>query len=702
MASDNFWFQEKCDIPVVENRKVIVSCQCHIIDNYKAETQTFDNEIPVACPIQVFKRNYPVFVQEDGSFDPQKTYILESLGLRDVDSSWIPQSVGNGLDGATPPAKFTPFDVNSPLGMTLQSTLAMALKDIFNQKGIDQLKKMERELQDSTRIPKSVKKKFEEYKNEAQEDKQSINEFHQAYIRQLQIAHFKMSQKKKVHLDFESSLEVPAHLNKQQVKKHIEGLWKDLENKDYKKFARGINKILDRQAMLNFTGSKTDRTESLYWRKVLTSNFTDLNNSIDKFPLNKNLNYKLHGNIHSLKNISLAKNANKIGASMAELQKVKLFNIAKNKASDILRYKRLDKYFKRALVDISNISKEEEFGFGSRDLNKSLNERVKEMEKLSSENVKELESRLQKMEQDASFFRDYPAQASKSQDNFDEVNNYYECLQENGDEECLRSAIDDSVPELNIIMSHLDRTKDQLVELNKIKERGESLEVVEVGIEVTKLASSSYVGEDDEVGDYLLELGNEALDLALGFVPVVNVGKDFVEMVSGVSLVTGEKLSPFERSLCVLGVATLGVGTTAKTSVKAALKIGGAALDAIKQLKVVKKGLGPIIKTVKGSLNYALKNGAKTRAEFIEYHLKGKNTKLHKLEITPVSSVKEIRIAYVKEVENLSNITSQMKNLGKTSHEIAKRLLLDRNRLKIKFRVMSPNDAVKLMEKRNF
>lgn len=60
------------------------------------------------------------------------------------------------------------------------------------------------------------------------------------------------------------------------------------------------------------------------------------------------------------------------------------------------------------------------------------------------------------------------------------------------------------------------------------------------------------------------DLAEGALDLALGLVPVVSTAKDFFEMVSGESLISGEKLDTKARAILavsvVVDVATVGVG----------------------------------------------------------------------------------------------------------------------------------------------
>lgn len=66
------------------------------------------------------------------------------------------------------------------------------------------------------------------------------------------------------------------------------------------------------------------------------------------------------------------------------------------------------------------------------------------------------------------------------------------------------------------------------------------------------------------------ELAMAIVDIGLGLVPVVSIGKDAYELITGISLVTREQLSTLERSLSAVGILTLGASNLL---VKASSKI---------------------------------------------------------------------------------------------------------------------------------
>ncbi|HND85024.1 MAG TPA: pre-toxin TG domain-containing protein, partial [Pseudobdellovibrionaceae bacterium] len=76
--------------------------------------------------------------------------------------------------------------------------------------------------------------------------------------------------------------------------------------------------------------------------------------------------------------------------------------------------------------------------------------------------------------------------------------------------------------------------------------------------ELLSQADQSYFSGDRLSGEQFQKLAVVAADIALGFIPVVNVGKDLYEAVIGRSVITGEPLDPLQRSLAAVGVLTLG------------------------------------------------------------------------------------------------------------------------------------------------
>jgi hypothetical protein len=84
--------------------------------------------------------------------------------------------------------------------------------------------------------------------------------------------------------------------------------------------------------------------------------------------------------------------------------------------------------------------------------------------------------------------------------------------------------------------------------------------------------NSLIYGDENAAGDYR-ELSNAALDISLGLVPGVSVGKDLYELVRGKSLITGEELTVVDRSLAAVGILTLGGSNYIKAGAKTLKKM---------------------------------------------------------------------------------------------------------------------------------
>lgn len=80
-------------------------------------------------------------------------------------------------------------------------------------------------------------------------------------------------------------------------------------------------------------------------------------------------------------------------------------------------------------------------------------------------------------------------------------------------------------------------------------------------------------GRKDE-GELALTLATTAIDIGLGLIPGVGWAKDVYEAALGKSLVTGEPLSDFERTLSVVGVLTGGYGSKLGIAAKASTVLG--------------------------------------------------------------------------------------------------------------------------------
>ncbi|MCM2351656.1 MAG: pre-toxin TG domain-containing protein [Bacteriovoracaceae bacterium] len=79
---------------------------------------------------------------------------------------------------------------------------------------------------------------------------------------------------------------------------------------------------------------------------------------------------------------------------------------------------------------------------------------------------------------------------------------------------------------------------------------------------------NSFYNGDLAEGEHWTDLATQIVDIGLGFIPGISTGRDLLEAVTGENVITGMKLEVWERGLCAMSAATLGVGSLARTSVK--------------------------------------------------------------------------------------------------------------------------------------
>ena len=85
--------------------------------------------------------------------------------------------------------------------------------------------------------------------------------------------------------------------------------------------------------------------------------------------------------------------------------------------------------------------------------------------------------------------------------------------------------------------------------------------LVSVGEAAMDSAESSYREGKIQEGNALAEFGIAAADMALSLTPIIGWGKDTYEAISGRGLLDNRKLTTFERSMAVVGVLTVGIGS---------------------------------------------------------------------------------------------------------------------------------------------
>lgn len=126
----------------------------------------------------------------------------------------------------------------------------------------------------------------------------------------------------------------------------------------------------------------------------------------------------------------------------------------------------------------------------------------------------------------------------------------------------------------------------------------------EIGLTAVQVADQEFASGRNEEAEVAHQIGQNMLDISLGLVPYVGVGKDAFEAVSGKNFVTGATLSSFERSMAVvgLGIAFVTAGTLSSGAIKAPVKIIGNILKKIhaeslaKGLVWVKGGFASVLK----------------------------------------------------------------------------------------------------------
>jgi hypothetical protein len=141
--------------------------------------------------------------------------------------------------------------------------------------------------------------------------------------------------------------------------------------------------------------------------------------------------------------------------------------------------------------------------------------------------------------------------------------------------------------------------------------------------ELLSQADQSYFSGDRLSGEQFQKLAVVAADIALGFIPVVNVGKDLYEAVLGRSVITGEPLDPLQRSLAAVGVLTLGGASLIAHTSEGLLSVAKAVLKsergAIQIGEGVEKAAEAVFRKSAKVIGKAQEFGIKTKEGFRTY-----------------------------------------------------------------------------------
>lgn len=124
--------------------------------------------------------------------------------------------------------------------------------------------------------------------------------------------------------------------------------------------------------------------------------------------------------------------------------------------------------------------------------------------------------------------------------------------------------------------------------------KDDRLAMVRSGRVALEISAQSLQQGDVAKSNFALKVGTVFLDTAISLTPVLGWAKDGWEAVTGRNLLTGEKLSGFERSMAVVGVLTAGIGSKLAIAGKAAvlvdvLRAGKAAEEAADVAKVASR-----------------------------------------------------------------------------------------------------------------
>ncbi len=80
-----------------------------------------------------------------------------------------------------------------------------------------------------------------------------------------------------------------------------------------------------------------------------------------------------------------------------------------------------------------------------------------------------------------------------------------------------------------------------------------------IGLAAVEVADQEFVAGKKQEAEIAYHVGETMSDIALGVMPYIGVGKDIYEALTGKHLLTGRRLTHFERSFSVIGIALSGI-----------------------------------------------------------------------------------------------------------------------------------------------
>ena len=199
---------------------------------------------------------------------------------------------------------------------------------------------------------------------------------------------------------------------------------------------------------------------------------------------------------------------------------------------------------------------------------------------------------------ETAFYSNYVAQTIKAEDQFlkdaaDRVIQRADKLAQDGQQEASEKALAqannllDNALSPNLVPAKEWRSNSEAKEIindlhqkiSKVRPSSSDQALAkDVALAALDEADEASVNEDHELFERNLELAKVGLDIALGFIPVANIGQSLYEAITGRSVITGEELGTFGQAMAILGIATLGASKTFQSSLKAISKIAAKAL----------------------------------------------------------------------------------------------------------------------------
>ncbi len=227
-------------------------------------------------------------------------------------------------------------------------------------------------------------------------------------------------------------------------------------------------------------------------------------------------------------------------------------------------------------------------------------------------------------------------------------------------------------------------------------ENPQAVQAKTLGLEFTVLADNEFSKGREDSAEYAHEVALSLLDIALGVIPVISVGKDAYEFFLGKNLLTGETLSKPNRMLAGIGLLTLGTSNIMKGAAKFIPLLGDYAKAIFKNSKYIvpkiKKALA-----LAGDFIQAAKNIYRVTRDFLKYF----SPKAIIQAITKIDDLKRVRDGYRLGIAEIGEVISTKLAKGIPKEDIARYAHAKRRSLGEKFKDLTPSEIRKGIYKRN-